>query len=304
MRQLIINADDWGMSDGVCDGILQAWRAGVVTSASALISIEGAVERVTAAQRIATGLPIGLHLNLTIGRPVLPPARVPTLVDAAGRFHRLAAILPRLPAIDPEHVHDELWAQAQLLESCGVRFDHIDFHHHLPVFYAPFFAIACDLARAYSVPMRRPRPTRMPGASAGVDLRQAASRVAEYLPLGRSPRHALEMAQHALTLIYGREQGQLDQAAIVTPVRFVAGFGHATTPQHLATLLHTLPDGVSELMVHPGIDDLSEPADDMPNELRAGELAALLNPQFRRLIDEAGVQLVSYAALRGDRETG
>jgi len=296
VRQLIINADDFGLSDGVCEGIVQAWRAGVVSSTSALISVEGAAERVTAAHIDAPELPIGLHINLTAGRPVLPPARVPSLVDADGRFHSLAAILRRLPTIDPEHVRAELWAQAQLLASCGVRFDHIDFHHHLPVLYAPFFAIACELARAYRVPMRRPRPTFMSGGRPAVDLKQAAARVVEYLPLSRSPRHALGLAQQALALIYGRELGQLSEAGIVTPARFVVGFGHATTLRHLAALLRTLPDDISELMVHPGT---GAPAamNDMPPELRAAELAVLLNPRFRRLIAAAGVRLVSFGAL-------
>lgn len=301
MRQLIINADDLALSDGVCDGITQAWHAGAVTSSSALINIEGAVERVEAARRSAPGLPIGLHINLTIGRPVLSPERVPTLVDANGSFHSLAAILQQLPVIDPGHVRLELWAQAQLLQGCGVRFDHIDFHHHLPVFYAPFFAIACELARAYRVPMRRPRPTFIPGARPGFDMRLAAARVAEYLPLGRNPRHVLDLAQQALALIYGRENDQLAAAGIATPARFMVGFGHSSTPEQLSTLLRLLPDGVSELMVHPGTMDPAQLSDEMPPELRAGELAVLLNPEFRRRIDEAGVQLVSYGALRNER---
>jgi len=80
-RVLIVNADDLGLTDGVTEGIVQAWRDGVVTSASAMINMEGAAERVAAVHRAHPELPIGLHVNITAGRPVLPPERVPTLVD-------------------------------------------------------------------------------------------------------------------------------------------------------------------------------------------------------------------------------
>src|SRR5690606_7724277 len=79
-RVLIVNADDFGLSDGVTAGIVRAWREGVVTSTSAMINMDGAPERVAAARRSCPELPIGLHLNITAGRPVLPPEKVPTLV--------------------------------------------------------------------------------------------------------------------------------------------------------------------------------------------------------------------------------
>src|ERR1051326_732608 len=92
VRRLVVNADDFGLSPGVTDGILEAHAAGVVSSVSVLVNAPG-WEHAVAALRGATSLGVGLHLNLTAGDP-LSEGR--TLVDAhTGRFHGLAGLVTR-----------------------------------------------------------------------------------------------------------------------------------------------------------------------------------------------------------------
>lgn len=63
MRRLIVNADDFGLSDGVNAGIVRAHREGIVTSASLMVRQPGAEAAVSAA-RDCPDLSVGLHLEL------------------------------------------------------------------------------------------------------------------------------------------------------------------------------------------------------------------------------------------------
>lgn len=127
-RRLIVNADDFGLTAGVSGGILRAHREGVVTSTTVLASLPPQEELDAVAARSGVGL--GLHFNLTWGRPVSPPAAVATLVDHDGRFGGdLAALQERA---HPDEVRRECEAQ---IEAFTRRFGraptHLDSHHHV-----------------------------------------------------------------------------------------------------------------------------------------------------------------------------
>lgn len=129
MRFLIVNADDFGLTAGVSRGILEAHRHGLVTSTTALAGLPPQPELDAEASGLA-GLGLGLHFNLTWGTPASPAARVPSLVDGDGRFHRdLAGVAER---VRPEEVRREADAQ---LEAFARRFgrppSHLDGHHHV-----------------------------------------------------------------------------------------------------------------------------------------------------------------------------
>ncbi|HEY7141495.1 MAG TPA: ChbG/HpnK family deacetylase [Methylomirabilota bacterium] len=127
-RRLIVNADDFGLTEGVSRGILRAHREGLVTSTTVLASLPAQPEADAAAA--ASGLGLGLHFNLTWARPVSPAGTVASLVDGEGRFGRdLAALQARAR---PDEVRRECEAQ---IEAFTRRFGrgptHLDSHHHV-----------------------------------------------------------------------------------------------------------------------------------------------------------------------------
>jgi predicted glycoside hydrolase/deacetylase ChbG (UPF0249 family) len=162
-RYLIINADDFGYTDGVTDGILQAWKEGIVTSTSAMINMPGAPERVAKAHRMHPDFPVGLHLNITEGIPVLPADKVPSLVDDQGKFMPPMKLVERIEKVSPNELSTELQAQAELLLSTGVQFDHIDYHQMMVAMYTPFYPVVMELAEEYGVPVRNPVPISVYG---------------------------------------------------------------------------------------------------------------------------------------------
>ncbi|HNV86212.1 MAG TPA: ChbG/HpnK family deacetylase [Candidatus Omnitrophota bacterium] len=83
--QLIVNADDFNLTPGVSEGILEAHDRGMVTSTTALVNVPFRSEAIREARK-RKRLGVGLHLNVTLGKPLLPPEEVPSLTDGKGAF--------------------------------------------------------------------------------------------------------------------------------------------------------------------------------------------------------------------------
>ena len=89
MKRLIVNADDFGWTEGVNRGILEAHRNGIVTSTTVLAN-GAAFDAAMGLARRELRLGVGVHLNLSDGAPILPRWEVPSLgnVQPPPRFAR------------------------------------------------------------------------------------------------------------------------------------------------------------------------------------------------------------------------
>jgi chitin disaccharide deacetylase len=147
VRRLIVNADDFGLTAGVSEGILAAHRHGIVTSTTALVTSK--IDRDLVARARDAGLGLGLHVNLTLGRPL---TRAASLVDAGGRFIRDAR---RAAAqAKPKDVDAEIAAQVErFVDVVGARPTHLDTHHHVGL-HPPVRESVLALARRLGVPVR------------------------------------------------------------------------------------------------------------------------------------------------------
>ena len=128
-RRLIVNADDFNLTPGVTRGILKAHDQGMVMSTTVLINLplEPALVR-RASRRKQLG--VGLHLNITLGRPVSPPGKIRTLLKPEGNFRRPLDYFEKKPALG--EVIREYEAQIRLFEKRFRKLpDHLDTHHHL-----------------------------------------------------------------------------------------------------------------------------------------------------------------------------
>jgi predicted glycoside hydrolase/deacetylase ChbG (UPF0249 family) len=145
-------ADDFGLSDGVCDGIAQALGAGVVAAASAMMCVDGIAPRVARAGELMPRL--GVHLQLTDGTARSPAGAVPSLVDPQRRFARRP---PPSPAWRAEEVLAEWRAQLDYAAWLGLAPTHVDAHHHVFREPAAFVAYA-ELARGQRLRARALNP--------------------------------------------------------------------------------------------------------------------------------------------------
>jgi chitin disaccharide deacetylase len=165
---LIVNADDFGLTPGVSRGILEAGRRGIVTSTTLLVNREIPPAQIEELQ--ASGLGVGVHLNLTLGAPVASPRRVSSLVDAEGRFVRDAREAAARARTDEARI--ELGTQIDAFRKIMGRFPtHLDTHHHVGL-HDPILELVLDFARALKVPVR----------SQDATVRSAARRVGVRTP--------------------------------------------------------------------------------------------------------------------------
>jgi len=151
IRSIVVNADDLGRTVGINDGIFEAHRHGLVTSATLMVGFAAARDAAARLHRLPE-LGIGLHLTLSGARPTLPPERLPSLVDLEGR-------LPRRPeglaAVAPAEVLAEARRQLELfVELTGRLPTHLDSHHHSHRQPVVLDAVVA-LAREHDLPVRR-----------------------------------------------------------------------------------------------------------------------------------------------------
>lgn len=272
-RQLIVNADDYGLTPGVSRGIAEAMTRGIVTSTSVLVNMPGWQDAVARLHDVPARSSIGLHLNLVAGRPLTDAA---SLVDRrTGHFHTLPRFLLLAAGgrLDQDEIAMECGAQLERLRATGVRVTHADSHRHVHVLPIVADAIAPVLD---GLPLRHPVES-LPGSRP--PLRGVVKRWliagAMGVRLGASPRNA--RADHFVGI------------SLQGSARFAA---------RLARLVDQLPAGTTELMVHPGYVDDALPSVDDFVAMREEELLSLTSLALRQRLQDREIALVAERAAR------
>ena len=277
MKRLIVNADDLGLTGRVNRGILRAFRDGLVTSASLLVTGSAFEEAVALAQQNPE-LDVGLHLALVEERAVLGREGLPTLVDETGRFPRTSGEFLRrafLGRINWDEVEREIAAQIARFQNGGLRLSHLDSHQHLHMF-PPVFNIVRRLTRAMdNVWIRNPAgPWRKsPGVRMGRWIQRLGLNLTCVWARGLHRQPPRQMPDG----MYGFE------------------VGGCLTRSALEQILREIPDGLYELICHPGEDDAETRTQYSHWGYRwAEELEALTAPEARVILKEQEIALTSF----------
>ena len=288
-KLLVINADDLGMTPGINRAIIQAHRGGIVTSSS-LIANGAASEDAIAQLKTCPGLDVGLHVNLTQGRP--NGVAKSSLVDRNGNFYSLAALAARLSlgAIAATDVETEIAAQAQWTARAGIAITHFDSHEHVHL-HPIVTAALSKVARRMKVPWIRFNAQR---AVLPPLLREAG-----LLRLGDQARYWIVVLASLFSM--PRFSKAADDSAPMP--RWLVGAPQLfpRSPRHLlGAMMRSIDGGVTEWVCHPGYADADLRALIPPAHAawREAELKLLTDPESAKLLQAAGIRLVSYAQLQ------
>ncbi|MGE3619511.1 MAG: carbohydrate deacetylase [Acidimicrobiia bacterium] len=272
-RLLIVNADDYGLTEGVSRGILDAAANGIVTSTSVL-AVAPAFER-SAPWLAGSGLAVGAHLAAVGEDPPLLSAReVPTLVDRRGAFARSwRQLLPRVAAgrVDPADLRREFAAQIERIAGAGLAVGHVDSHQHVHLWPA-VGRVVLDVAGQAGV-----RAVRIIRSASGAPVGRVVNR------LGRR----FEAAAAGAGFAWPATATGLDEAGALAGPRMLDALGR----------LGASGAPSAELAVHPG-----EHRDLARERYRWGyrwgdELDALRDPATRAAVGRWGFRLGTYAEL-------
>jgi len=280
MKQLIINADDFGLSSGVNRAVIRGWREGILTSASLMVGAPAFAEAVEFA-RENPGLQVGLHLTLVQGRSVVAHRGFPCLTDREGYFPADPVMAGmRMFFLRPlqRQIQAEIEGQIVRFLDSGLPLSHIDGHLNMQM-HPTVFAILCRLMPKYGIETFRLTRERL-----GTELAISPARF-----LGKAV-HACIFSMLARQCRTGLELRRLNHAA---EVKGLLNSGEMTEEYLLATL-ERLQDGLTEIYFHPADLPEAEPAGTVPGYLHEEELAALLSSKVREKIRAMGILLRNY----------
>ena len=275
---LIVNADDYGLTDGVSAAIVDAAERGIVTSTSVIALGPGFGSSVRRLADVAT-LGVGVHFA-AVGEdpPLLSAAEIPSLVDRSGRlWASWRQFLPRAASgrINPDDLAREFSAQLDAVRGAGVDVDHIDTHQNLHLW-----------------PMVRDVVMGI-GDTAGVQ-RIRVTRSGQRGPVGvvvRRLARDLEAVCDAKGWRYTTASTGLDEAGTLDADGMVASLGRLRAGAGFAS------GASAELATHPGVLTDGDRAHYQWGYRWEEEYAALCSPNVRDAVDRLGFRLGTFADL-------
>jgi len=258
LKRLIVNADDFGFTRDVNDGIVHAHRQGILT-ATTIMATGPAFEHALELARANPSLDVGVHLVL-VGSDGYPPT-VAKLMQAIA-FGRM-------------RIEEELRGQIRKVLDGGLRPTHLDTHKHTHLL-PPVLGAMARLAAEFQIPWIR-RPFDLPLHAGGVPWTKRL--------VSQSIGFARRRFERTLAANGCRATDHF--AGFQITGRYRAA--------ELAALIRSLPEGLTEFMCHPGFCTAElEAARTRLKESRQRELDALTSPEVRSALEEAGVRLSGY----------
>jgi len=272
MKKLIINSDDYGRTPDISRGIREAHLKGVVTSTTCMMNIPTTADDVKIALDETPKLGMGVHLVLTMGKPISAPEAVPSIVGKNGNHHKYDAFIANIPNLNMDEVKTEWRAQIEaFIEAAGHKPDHLDSHHHSSFFTPELFQGMLELAKEYDCPIRNP-------IAHGDN------------PTAGMPAVADPMSDHAPRLMK-------EFNARSTDTIFVDFYDEGATSEELLDILSNVTDGTTEVMCHPGYVDEAFAKESVYNFQRERELKILTDPAIQQAIQANGIELITFAEL-------
>ena len=272
MKTAIITADDFGVSTQVNEAVEQAHREGILTVTSLMVTGAAAVDAVERA-RANPRLGVGLHVALAETPPALPPSQIPDLVDESGAF-RIESLPVALALVARTSVRRQLEAEIEaqfaLFEATGLPLDHVNTHKHMHM-HPVIAATLLEVGKRHGMEaLRAPVEERafLAERVTGLDIARPFAR---------------------------RVQRSARKAGVKVPDRvFGLAWSGAMHAERLRGILETLPDGTSEIYLHPATGPYPLSA---PGYRYDAELAALIDPLAREIVTRKGITLARFADL-------
>jgi hopanoid biosynthesis associated protein HpnK len=275
VKQLIVTADDFGAAAEVNEAVERARRDGILTAASLMVSGNAAADAVRRARALPS-LRVGLHLVLVEGRPVLPARAVPDLVDSTGHFRsdmaRAGAAMFFRPKVRAQ-LAAEIEAQFAAFAATSLTLDHVNAHKHFHL-HPTIAALIVKIGRAHGA-----RGARVP-----LEPQAVLARIEKHRPSGVV----------ALTAPFAKAlRRRFAKQGIRSPDQvFGLAWSGAMTAARLKGVIENLPDGLSEIYMHPATGPFAGCA---PGYRYGEELAALTDSQLPGLLARLSIRTGGFS---------
>jgi hopanoid biosynthesis associated protein HpnK len=278
MGKLVVNADDFGLSEKINDAILYAHKNGILTSTSIMANGK-AFQHAVAKYMSSPTIDIGIHLTLVGEEPVLDPLTIPDLVTSKGMFYQHAKnfiLKYLLGRIDERQIYKELEAQVVKVLDSGIAVSHIDSHQHLHMLPKILRAVI-SISKKYGI-----RFIRFPNEKINSSMLHELS-------------HMPRLMQMLVLSSFCRIGRRLNFARTDRFFGFL--YSGRLNRFNLISILYQLPiTGVSEIMCHPGFEDSNSSYAHWDYHWQ-DELNALVDPNIKEFIVKNEIELISFRQL-------
>ena len=280
MKKLIINADDFALHHSVNKGIITASEEGVLTSTSIIPSgafFDEAVKMAILNKKIG----IGVHLTLVHERPILPIAKVQSLITTKNLFHNnyLEFIKKMLNnEINYQEVYAELSAQIKAVQKTGITITHLDSHQHLHIL-PKITDIVLQLAQEYNI-----KSIRIPDEA--------------LFFTGGYPWTVNRMiGRTGLSILAKMARLKIGEKLFMPDHFFGMLAGGNMKEEYLLQIIKNLPAGITEIMMHPAESDFEMKKHYYWDYCWQDELKALLSERIKKEIKAQKIELISFGDL-------
>lgn len=258
-KKVIINADDYGLTSAVSNGIRLAYLNGIVTSTSVMANGMNIGEDLQLLKEDCPDIGIGVHLTLTSLSPISPLDQVQSLINDKGTFFSLDKLLTNLIQFSDAELYLEWTSQIETVKNSGITIDHLDSHHNIAYLSDTTYRVFKELAINYNLPIRYPA----------------------------SPHGDVDFIKRCIS--------ELNTHHILFPEEIDMSFVDKDDKlDALKAIFKSLDRNIIEIPCHPGIVDDHLRVISSLQEVRAEELRALCSADIKNRIVELGIQLTTY----------
>lgn len=278
MSYLIINADDFGSSQSVNAAVIKAYKEGILTSTSLMVSGDAAQEAIALAKN-HPHLAVGLHLVLVCGKSVLPPEQIPHLVDSEGNFSHdptQAGLSYQFNTATRSELRLEIRAQLEKFRDSGLNLAHVDGHLHLHV-HPVILGILTEFAPEFQIKFIR-LPVEELRKNLKLDQRNLLTKIVWSIVFGQLRRYGEGLLKAHNIKFADRVYGLLQTGDM--------------SEKYLLGLIPQIEAELVEIYSHPDL---------INTEINHGgevELAALLSQQVRESLTLKGFELSNYVSIQ------
>ena len=229
MKKIIVNADDFGLTEHTVEWTIKGFECGALTSATIMVGMPATGKAIEYAKSHPQ-FSFGAHFYLVDEMPMSKPEEIPSMIDPnTGKLWVTRQFILRnfVGLIKVEDLKREMRMQYHALKDAGVPISHVDGHghnHRLPQSIKALAELKDELGFAK---VRRCQDLSCVGGGLGSLAR----------------------------VINSPMQRRIERVGLITTDHFLMNAGHSTDSQWFTKALNALPDGVTEVGVHPGVDE-------------------------------------------------
>ena len=300
-RKVIITADDFGASKNINLGIIGGIESGFINTVSAMVTFNEATKDIKKLSEDFPDINIGLHLSISSGSPVSNPQNIPSLVDENGNFYSIDKLILRLDKINLLELKTELKNQITIMQNIGIRIDHLSSQHNILHLYSPFTEVVVDLASNYKLPMRSTMPASVTLDEFSYSKTKIRGQELAANLVKQNPFRAIRFIKYTKKKEMEENQKMMDMYKVTHPAYLIDSYWGNPTSENLFYIFTHLPEGVSEICFHLGVNEEAAESPIGINKnyllMREFELMSLNNNQIKRWMKILNIEKIGFSEI-------